>query len=50
MRDETSAYMCMFMLGASNVLPWLSFITAVDYFLRLYPFNIEYYFSVVICL
>lgn len=41
------AYICHFLLGAGNLLPWNAFITAADYFGYLYPSkHIEKVFSV----
>ena len=42
-----SQYVIMALLGSANLMPWLSFITAVDYFQHLYTsVNIEYYLPV----
>lgn len=41
------AYAIHFLLGAGNLLPWNTFITAIDYFGQLYPArNVERVFSV----
>ncbi|KAK6945114.1 Equilibrative nucleoside transporter [Dillenia turbinata] len=52
-----AAYLIHFLLGAGNLLPWNSFITAVDYFGFLYPtkhvekvFSVAYMSSSLLCL
>lgn len=46
--NPQQAYWVFVLVGGANLLPWLAYITAADYFLRIYPeVNLEYYFPVI---